>query len=219
MKFKVAGIVVLLILFISGCSGESTTEEMYKHLEEAVSLESEFVSQQQPLTELEEEEQTIYQEISKLSMDEFEQITSLADQALDSIEQRMDILEKEKNSIDAAKEEFDKIDPLIEDLEDEQLKKKAKEMKQAMNDRYKAYISLYEAYKTSLNYDQELYQLLKQEELKEDALSEQIEKVNTQYEKVVEANDVFNEKTDVFNNKKRAFYESTDLNISYEENE
>lgn len=217
MKYKVAGIAILSILLLAGCSGQSTQEEMYNHLEEAVSLENDFIEQQEPLVELEEEEQSIYQEISQLSMDEFDQITTLADEALASIEERKTILDDERDSIEASKEEFDKIVPLIEDLEDEGLKEQAKAMQGAMEQRYEAYISLYDAYETSLSNDQALYELLKQEDLEEEALSSQIEKVNEQYQKVVEANDNFNNKTDEYNEKKKSFYEQSDLNISYEE--
>ncbi|MFB1051577.1 YkyA family protein [Paraliobacillus sp. JSM ZJ581] len=219
MKLKIAGVVGVLILVLSACSSQTTTEKVYEHLEESVSLESEFVNQQEPLTKLEEEEQKNYNEISKLSMEEFDQINSLADQALDSIEERKEILETEKNSIDAAKEEFDKIDSLIEDLEDEKLKQAGEKMNQAMNDRYDAYMTLYKSYKKSLAHDQELYELFKKEDLEQDVLSKQIEKVNGQYEKVSEANDTFNEQTNIFNAKKRSFYKNSDLKISYEEEE
>lgn len=217
MKLKIVGMVSLLIILLSACSGQSTTEKMYEHLEESVSLEAEFVNQQEPLTKLEEQEQNYYNEISKLSMEEFDQIKSLADQALESIEQRKELLEEEKNSIHAAKEEFDNVEPLIEDLEDEKLKKTAKEMNEAMNKRFDAYQTLHDAYKKSLEYDQELYEMLKQEDIEQDALSQQINKVNEQYNKVSKANDAFNEQTNTFNAKKRTFYENTDLNISYEE--
>ncbi len=205
-----------MLVFVAGCSGQSTTEKMYNHLEEAVSLESEFVNQQEPLSKLEQEEQKIFQEISKLNMDQFEQITSLADEALASIEKRRELLKKEKESIEAAKKEFDQINPLVDKLKEASLKDQASQMQQAMEDRYNAYIALHDAYQTSLDYDQKIYELLKQEELEESTLFDQIEKVNNQYEKVTEANTTFSENTDAFNEQKQAFYEATDLDITYE---
>lgn len=205
-----------MLVFVAGCSGQSTTEKMYNHLEEAVSLESEFVNQQEPLSKLEQEEQKIFQEISKLNMDQFDQITSLADEALASIEKRRELLKKEKESIEAAKKEFDQINPLVDKLKEASLKDQASQMQQAMEDRYNAYIALHDAYQTSLDYDQKIYELLKQEELEESTLFDQIEKVNNQYEKVTEANTIFSENTDAFNEQKQAFYEATDLDITYE---
>ncbi|GAA5418000.1 hypothetical protein Pryu01_03078 [Paraliobacillus ryukyuensis] len=216
MKRKLIGIAFVMLVFVAGCSGQSTTEKMYNHLEEAVSLESEFVNQQEPLSKLEQEEQKIFQEISKLNMDQFDQITSLADEALASIEKRRELLKKEKESIEAAKKEFDQINPLVDKLKEASLKDQASQMQQAMEDRYNAYIALHDAYQTSLDYDQKIYELLKQEELEESTLFDQIEKVNNQYEKVTEANTIFSENTDAFNEQKQAFYEATDLDITYE---
>ncbi|WP_117160897.1 YkyA family protein [Paraliobacillus sp. X-1268] len=216
MKLKVLLIGLVSISLLAACSGESTTEEMYGHLEEAVELENEFVSQQQPLNELEEQEQAIYQEITTLGMDDMETIISLADEALQSIEERKELLVAEKESIDASKEEFDKIEPLISDIEDETVQTNANEMYEIMEERYQAYINLHDTYVVSLENDQALYELLKQEELEEDAVTEQIDKVNAQYEKVIEANNTFSETTDAFNESKKTFYESTDLNVTYE---
>ncbi|GGM20260.1 hypothetical protein GCM10011351_02610 [Paraliobacillus quinghaiensis] len=216
MRLKLFIIGILSVTFLAACSGESTIDDMYVHLEEAVELESDFVAQQEPLTELEEEEQALYQEISELSMEEFDQISSLADEALASIEERKEILETEASSIESAKEEFDKIEPMIEELEDESLQEKARELVDKMDERYEAYQTLHDAYATSLEYDEELYNMLKQEDVEEDAISDQIEKINAQYQLVIEANDTFNEKTEAFNQAKKTFYESTDLNVTYE---
>ncbi|MCZ0703965.1 DNA-binding PadR family transcriptional regulator [Natronobacillus azotifigens] len=217
MRAKLLGIIATVSILLVACANEPTTEEdMFEHMEESVRLEQDFVAQQQPLTELEAEEQAIYEEISELGMDEYETINELADQAIASIEERQSLTEIERTSIEAAKEEFDRIEPLIAELEDETLQAQAREMFDAMEERYQAFLSLNDAYRTSLDYDQELYQLLKQEDLDEEQFTEQIDIVNSQYQEVIEANQLFNEKTDEFNSLKRAFYDASDLNVTYE---
>lgn len=210
---------IVLILFsaflLVACSGESTEELMYQHMEESVKLESDFVTQQQPLSELEKKEQELYQEISELSADEFEQINELANTAIESIEQRRVHIKAELDSIEASKAEFDKVEPFIEDLEDESLKAVAIEMTELMEERYQAYLTLHESYQASLDYDIELYQLLQKEDLEEPEFTEQIEKVNTQYQEIIDTNIKFNEATEAFNVIKREFYDLTDLNITY----
>ncbi|PXW92639.1 putative cell-wall binding lipoprotein [Streptohalobacillus salinus] len=216
MRLKFLAVLLLSSMFLFACSGENTQEDMYEHMEESVQLETEFVEQQQSIKTLEEEEQAIYQEIKDLGIDQYEEITALADEAIASIESRRELTETERESIEASKEEFDNIIPLIDDLEDETLQTRANEMVDAMENRYNAFIALNDAYQTSLDYDSELYQLLKDEELEEEAFTEQVEKVNAQYQVVIEENQAFNDATDQFNEAKRAFYDASDLNISYE---
>ena len=216
-KVRYKSIVLLLFsaFLLVACSEESTDELMYQHMEESVKLESEFVAQQQPLSELEQQEQEIYQEISELSTDDFDLITELADKAIESIEQRRVHVEAELDSIEASKTEFDKVKPLIESLEAGELKTVAIEMTELMEERYQAYLTLHEAYQTSLDYDVELYELLRTEELEEPQFTEQIEKVNTQYQEIIDSHITFNGATEAFNGIKKDFYELTDLNITY----
>lgn len=216
VRFKLFIVVILSAVVLAACSGESTQEEMYQHLEKSVELETTFVEQQQPISELEEKEQEIYQQISDLGIDQYEEISALADQAIESIVERKTLADNERESIDSAKEEFDQVVPLIEKLESEELRMAAETMVNEMNARYDAFLELNEAYKTSLQYDETLYDLLKQEELEEAAFTEQVSAVNEQYQLVIEKNQLFNEKTDAFNEAKRQFYEQSDLNITYE---
>nr|WP_239585267.1 YkyA family protein [Amphibacillus cookii] len=207
---------ILSGLLLVACSGQSTEEAMYEHMEEAVRLEGDFVDQQQPLGELEQKEQDIYQEISELGMDEYEEIRTLAEQAIASIEERRELTEKEIASIEASKNEFEQIEPLIADLEDEALQETAHEMVEKMEERYQAFLVLHEAYQSSLDYDIALYELLMKEDLEEPEFTEQVDQVNNQYQEVIDANHAFNEATDDFNEKKREFYDQSDLNITYE---
>ncbi|MBM7540435.1 YkyA family protein [Amphibacillus cookii] len=218
MRFKTVGLMIMILsgLLLVACSGQSTEEAMYEHMEEAVRLEGDFVDQQQPLGELEQKEQDIYQEISELGMDEYEEIRTLAEQAIASIEERRELTEKEIASIEASKNEFEQIEPLIADLEDEALQETAHEMVEKMEERYQAFLVLHEAYQSSLDYDIALYELLMKEDLEEPEFTEQVDQVNNQYQEVIDANHAFNEATDDFNEKKREFYDQSDLNITYE---
>lgn len=216
VRYKSIVVLLLSILLLAACNEEPIDELMYDHMEESVSLESEFVAQQQPLIELEQEEQDLYKEISSLSADEFDRINQLADQAIESIDQRRDHINTELESIEASKKEFDQVIPLIDDLEDEALQAVARDMVEMMEERYQAYLNLHEVYNTSLNYDVALYQLLKDEELEEPQFTEQIEAVNGQYQEIIDKNEAFNEATKNFNEIKKAFYDLTDLNITYQ---
>ncbi|MEQ6377291.1 YkyA family protein [Bacillaceae bacterium S4-13-56] len=203
-----------------GCSNEpNAEEEIYNHLENAVTQEEGFKEQQQPLIELEQQEKDLYDQIIDLGMNDFEQIKTLSQEAINLIEQREVKLELEKASIDSAKQEFDKIEQYISDLETDEQKEKVNQLKTAMENRYKAYNDLHDAYASSMELDKELYTMLQKEDLEKEELEQQIDKINASYDQVNELNSTFNNLTKEYNEAKREFYESTDLNVDYGDSE
>ncbi|MEI3598846.1 MULTISPECIES: YkyA family protein [unclassified Oceanobacillus] len=207
----------LLLIILSACSSESTEEKIHTHLEETVLLEQEFEAQQSEITELEKQEQEIYAKVIDLGMDDFEEITQLSQDAITIIEERGEKIDTERESINGAKEEFQSIEALLEDLEEGDAQTKGEEMYQTMIERYDTYDELYEAYKESLNLETELYTLLQEEEVEQDELNEQIEKINEKYEQILTANDAFNELTVEYNNLKQDFYEAANMEVTFEE--
>ncbi|MUV36276.1 putative lipoprotein YkyA [Lentibacillus sp. JNUCC-1] len=208
---------MMIISFLSACTGTSTSEKIYDHLEKTIELEEDFEAQQKPIVELEKQEQAIYKEIIEIGMDDFDKIKSLADDALDIIEQRREKLDTEKESINKAKKEFSEIESLVKDIEDEKVKEQAKEMTTIMDERYEAYDQLYNAYTDSLNKEEEMYTMLKDKDLEQEQLSEQISKVNESYQAVLEANETFNEHTVKYNELKKAFYDAAGIEVESSE--
>lgn len=205
-------------MLLSACNfGTSKAEEIYQHLERAVTLEEVFEQQQKPLVELETQEQKLYEQIIPLGMSEFEEIKRLSNEALQIVEQRRERMANEKSSIDAARAEFQLIEPIINEMEEGELKTKAEELYQVMSNRYDAYDTLYERYMNSLELDKTLYEMFQNEELTLDELEAQLDKINTSYSKVKEANDTFNQYTDEYNQIKKEFYNLAELNVVFSE--
>lgn len=217
MRFtKILALLLASIVMLTACSGQSTTEEMYDHMEEAVSLEENFEEQQDTIAKLEQQEKEIYNQIINLGTSEFDKIKELSKKALDLIDQRAEKLKLEKESITAAKEEFTKIEPLIEDIEEKAIKEKGNQLYTTMSERYSAYKDINKAYTEALKLDKELYEMLQKKELKEEDLKKQIEEINQSYDKVLTANKTFNDKTKQYNQQKQKFYELAGLNVEYE---
>lgn len=210
-------IITVVIGLLSGC-GKSVEEEIYTHLENAVSLEAAFEEQQQPLVDLEKKEQGIYEKIIKLGMSEFEQIKLLSQEAIVVVDERETRIEKEKESIDESKEEFLLTKSKVADLENQKVKADAEELIKIMNDRYVSYEQLYNYYKDAIGLDRELYKMFQKEELTLEQLEEQVKKINEMYDNVVKENEKFNTLTDTYNKKKKEFYIAADLNVVFEEN-
>lgn len=203
------------ILLLSACSGESTIEMIYEHLEEAVKLEENFAKQQEDINQLEQQEQELYAQIIDLQMNEMDKIKELSQQAIGIIEERKEKMNLEKESIDASKEEFTKIENLIEELDEAALKEKAQEMYDVMSNRYQTYDQLHQAYMNSLELEKELYELLQDENVTQEQLSTHIENINKTYEEVISENDQFNAETVAYNDLKKEFYEMAELDVTY----
>ncbi|WLD94997.1 YkyA family protein [Alkalihalobacillus sp. AL-G] len=204
---KIAFVLVIFILLLSGCSfGPSAEEKIYEHLEKTVSLEAGFAEVQEPLVKAETEEQKIFSEILKLSMKELDKIKTLSDKAAELAQSRAELLEKEKDSIHSAYEEFISIEPLVKELEVKEIKDKADELVTTMNNRYDQYNELHNAYGKALEMDQGLYEMLKKEDLTLDKLKSYIDQLNQQYERVFDEQEKFNELTDRYNDQKQSFY-------------
>lgn len=207
-----------LLMFLSAC-GDSPSDKIYEHLEESVSLEKGFGEQQEPITELEQQEQELYSEIIDLKMDEFDKIKKLSQEALKLIDQRTEKLSLEKESIDQAKEEFLKTESFIAELEDDAAKKKATEMYDKMVERFDVYDKLYQNYEASIKLEKKLYETFQQEDVEQDELKTQLDAINESYEKILKGNDQFNETTEEFNDLKKEFYEAAEIDVVYNNDE
>lgn len=205
------------VLSLTGCMDRQTPEEkMFEELEKVVSIEKVFEDQQDPLVELEKQEKEIYEQIISLGMKEYDQIVKLADEALKIADKREKHIEKEKESIKQSQQEFKNVSKIIEEIEDPALKKQAAELQGTMKERYKIHDELYKNYKQGLQYDKELYEMLKDKELSFEKLEEQINKVNKVYETVLKNNQEFNDKTDQYNKEKMAFYKKAGIEVNTE---
>jgi translation elongation factor EF-1beta len=214
-KISFAIIMLAGVLSLAGCLDKQSPEEkMFEELEKVVSIEKVFEDQQDPLVELEKQEKQIYEQIISLGMKEYEQIVKLADEALEIADKRKEHIEKEKESIEESEEEFGNVSPIIEEIDDSDLKKQATELQSTMKERYKIHDELYQNYAQGLQYDKELYEMLKDKELSFEKLEEQINKVNKVYETVLKNNQEFNDKTDQYNKEKMAFYKKAGIEVN-----
>jgi hypothetical protein len=211
--FSLVAIILVLGLFISGCSG-SPEEQIHTILESTVQKEKGFEEQQTPIKESEKKEKQLYDQIIKLSMKNFDQIVTLSDEALNNVKSREKLIEKERTSIKDSEKEFSAIEGKIGDIDDNKIQQQAENLKKTMESRYAAHDKLYKSYKESLSLDRGLYELFKKEDLKMDELQAQINKINVSYKNVLQANDQFNNETELYNKEKKAFYKKADKKIA-----
>lgn len=215
---RLSPVFILAAILLSGCINEQKPEEkVYDVLEKVVEKEKDFEKRQEPLVKLETREKQLYDKIINLGMKDFEEIKKLSDEASAIVVRRKEHMEKEQKSILASKKEFESLSPVIEEIESQKLKDRAKELQEIMMDRYKIHDTLYQDYSNAPQLDKELYAMFKKEDLTLDQLENQISKINEMYEKILSSNKQFNEKTKEYNEAKLDFYKEAGLEINTKE--
>lgn len=219
-KLKIVTLFLSIVglLFLVAC-GSSTEEKIHKHLENAVEVENEFINEEGSIADLETKEQEIYEKIIELPTEEFKQIKELSTQGIENIDKRKELIELEKESFDNSKDEFDKAEELVDDLSEDEAQKQGKEMSAIMIERYEAYSNVYDSYAKVLENEKKLYNLFQDEDAEQEAALDQLDKLNDNYEAVIDANNLFNDKTDEYNKMKKKFYEESELNVEYNDEE
>lgn len=208
-------VVVSTLVILSACANDQPAELMFEHLEESVQIEQEIDAKQGPLTEAEQNEVELYEEM--LSLSSVEEIEPLADEAIESAETRKEIMEEELELIEESYSIFQEAEQHVESIDEEEEERAlGEELVEVMGERYEIYLQLHEEYMTSIDEDIQLYNMAKDEEVEFEELEAQHEAVNESYSRVTDLNGQFNELTNAYNDAKVAFYEESDLNVSFE---
>ncbi|KPH73941.1 YkyA family protein [Oceanobacillus caeni] len=208
---------LFILIVLSACKHTTAEEEIYTYLEEAVRIESEFIGQQNKITNLEAEEQKIYKQIIDLGTDNKDEIKKLAKEAIGNINKRSELIDMEKENMESSKEVFQKTEDYIEKIKDQDARRIAGKLYNKMEKRYLSYNELNKTYIVSLELETELYEMLQKQDLKQEDLTKQINKINKGYEKVLDANEKFNTYTIKYNELKREFYTLANIDVTYEE--
>ncbi|ANU27841.1 YkyA family protein [Planococcus versutus] len=187
------------LLMLSACSSSGISGDLDAALNDTFEEEEEYREVQADLEEREKAEQKLFEEIMALTQEEQDKVAKQAQQALDSADERLEFLNTEKESIESAEEKSADIDQLIEDAEEASVKADVKALKVKMQERFAAHGEFAKAYEQLIGYQKELYEMLKDEKTKLQALQEKAAKVNEQNEQVQQAVTTFNELTEQVN--------------------
>ncbi|WP_302183084.1 YkyA family protein [Bacillus nakamurai] len=200
-------------ILLAGCGGKDPVESLHDSLEKVVQVEKPFQKEQQELEKLEKKDDKLYNDMIQLNMDDYSKIVSLADEALKNADQREQHLKTEKDSIDSSKKEFEAARQAAGSIKDKTIKKKAKEAAGHMEKRYASYTGMYKEYEKAIQYDKELYKMIKKKDLTADDLDKQISKVNGSYQKVLKQTGAFNEQTKQYNKSREELYKAAGFHV------
>ncbi len=187
------------ILMLSACSGSGVSGDLDAVLNDTFEEEEEYREVQDDLEEREKAEQKLFEEIMALTQEEQDKVAKQAQQALDSADERLEFLNTEKESIESAEEKSTEIDQIIEEAEEASVKADVEVLKAKMQERFAAHGEFAKAYEQLIGHQKELYDMLKDEKTKLQALQEKAAEVNKQNEQVQQAVTEFNELTEQVN--------------------
>src|SRR5699024_51680 len=197
LKSKIfIGISMLItMIFLSGCS-ESVEESIYNNLEETIEIEASEASEK--ITQL-------------------DKIKDKADEDIKVNEDLKEALNEEETNFKEAKEKFEKSEKQINKLEEETEKELGLEMYEVMMNRYDTYDKLSDIYDKAIEEKIDFYNLMKEEDVKEETILEQVEVVNKNNEEIINLNNKMNEYTETYNELKKEFYKEIDLNVEFKD--
>ncbi|SDW01608.1 Putative cell-wall binding lipoprotein [Marinococcus luteus] len=210
MNKKVTGaaVVTLSALVLSACG--SPQGSIQDHWSEAAGAEEDFPEMDEELTELAQEEQNVFENLTSYENDEQKKIESSVEEAVSSVNERKELMEKEREEINQAYGEAMEADEPIENLENEKMTEKAKQAQQAMEKRNEAFNGVHEAYMEAADKEIDMYESFNDEDLELEAIEEQLDTINSSYEEVESYRETFNTETKAFNEAKNAFGEMTE---------
>ncbi|MDA1475701.1 YkyA family protein [Bacillus changyiensis] len=193
-------------------------QTLHESLEKIVELEKPFRKAQKSLKTLEQAEGKLYDKMIKLNMDEFKQMIKLSNKALKQAEKRQEHLDLEKESIEKAKKEFKRAQSMVKEIEDQKVKKKAKNLISHMEKRYQAYDQFNKDYQKAIHLDKQLYKLMQNKQLKLQDLEKQLKSINEKYNEVLKQNVAFNDYTTEYNKVRKDFYKDCGFDIKEKSN-
>ncbi len=207
MKKGLIGLVLSSTIVLSGCTfGASAHEQLSEALSSIYEEEKGYREAQKKLASLEKKEQETFNEVMALTQEDTEKVKTLVSELNDSVEQRLALLEEEKKSMKNAEEKVSAIEDVASEVKDDKSKTSIKELDKAIDDRYAAHEKVTTEYEALTDKQTVLYEMLLNEETKQEELQKQVAEVNSQNDKVQEAIQTFNDSTIAINELKSNVY-------------
>lgn len=210
-RFFVFVAILCCIVFLAGCySDEKQAAEIQDKMEESASYEESFASNQEDLNEYREKEQSTYNDLIDLDI-----------QDEDVIQQKLDdagtYLEKQEKLIDEAKENFQRgyvksasIKENVKKIKDKDQKKQASDILNVMNERKKIIDTFFDDYRAQLKRFNDFYDRLEDGDFNVDDLDNQIKEINEHSQDMEDVIELFNQNTRQYSKIENDYYKKVE---------
>lgn len=183
-KFVTLTLATSLILTACGQSKESL-ESFYNKVEKANKEEKVIVDLNEKMTKAEKDKVQKIEALNKAKNDDFK---TKAQELTDGIKDREEIVKDETSAMKKSKDIYETSKKDYKNIEDEEQLKEAKELKNALDEKYKLHNEVMDAYKEVLKTEKDLFSYLSKDNATQKGANDRSSKlteVNKKTEKVV----------------------------------
>ena len=183
-KFVTLTLATSLILTACGQSKESL-ESFYNKVEKANKEEKVIVDLNEKMTKAEKDKVQKIEALNKAKNDDFK---TKAQELTDGIKDREEIVKDETSAMKKSKDIYETSKKDYKNIEDEEQLKEAKELKNALDEKYKLHNEVMDAYKEVLKTEKDLFSYLSKDNATQKGANDRSSKlteINKKTEKVV----------------------------------
>lgn len=183
-KFVTLTLATSIILTACGQSKESL-ESFYNKVEKANKEEKVIVDLNEKMTKAEKDKVQKIEALNKAKNDDFK---AKAQELTDGIKDREEIVKDEKAAMKKSKDIYDSSKKDYKNIEDEEQLKEAKDLKNALDEKYKLHNEVMNAYQEVLKTEKDLFSYLSKDNATQKGAndsSSKLTEVNKKTEKVV----------------------------------
>lgn len=183
-KFVTLTLATSIILTACGQSKESL-ESFYNKVEKANKEEKVIVDLNEKMTKAEKDKVQKIEALNKAKNDDFK---AKAQELTDGIKDREEIVKDEKATMKKSKDIYDSSKKDYKNIEDEEQLKEAKDLKNALDEKYKLHNEVMNAYQEVLKTEKDLFSYLSKDNATQKGANDRSSKlteVNKKTEKVV----------------------------------
>ncbi|WP_204243517.1 YkyA family protein [Mammaliicoccus sciuri] len=183
-KFVTLTLATSLILTACGQSKESL-ESFYNKVEKANKEEKVIVDLNEKMTKAEKDK---VKKIEALNKDKNDDFKTKAQELTDGIKDREEIVKDETSAMKKSKDIYETSKKDYKNIEDEEQLKEAKELKNALDEKYKLHNEVMDAYKEVLKTEKDLFSYLSKDNATQKGANDRSSKlteINKKTEKVV----------------------------------
>lgn len=199
---------ILSMLLLASCSSRSpVVKELSEVLSSMYDAEKDYRTSQKQLYEIEKSEQLIFDDAMQLTQIEDAELEVKVAELEESLEKRVLLVDEENRSMEEAASYIPEIEKIIKN-NSTKVKSDIHEFLDTIRSRYELHSEFTQEYKDLLDYQNDLYDMLLDEEVEYKDLQDQVKKINEKNKAVQKSINEFNEFTVSMNEDKEMVFDS-----------
>lgn len=205
---------ISLVFLLAGChDDQKQAENTHHHLKKSAEMEKTFAENEEKLSTIHNKEQSLYEKIISLNVDQTQKIQSAVQKAQKYNRKQKHVLQKAEQHFKQAFNTAAEIKSAVKKINDTKQKKTAAKILHLMKKRHNFYQSYHKAYNRLLTLNDTFYKKMAKQKYKVSQLDQQIKKINHEYENMAHLEKKFNHYTKQYNKAKNEYYRKAGLKV------